>query len=483
MRALAGALLLLAALVPPPATADSLPSLGGSSGGALTAAEEQKIGQQFLKQARRQLTFVHDPEVLEYVRAVGQRAAAQANFHAYPFHFYVIEDRRLNAFAVPGGHIFVHSGLIETADNAAELAGVLAHEVAHITQRHMARQVAAGQRSQLSSLLLVVAGVLAGMQGQGEAAQALVMGAGAYSQQEMLAYSRAHEHEADRLGIQYLADAGFDPEGLPGFLEKLQDWGELQGAAPAPFLSTHPLTRDRVADARSRAAQMGSPSSSTPLGEATFRRIQARLRATTADSPAEAYRHFQERARAEPDRPAARYGLALAAQRTGRTEEAIGLLRELTTDFPESVAYRRALADLLMEAGRPTDAVGALRAALERRPGSPDLRERLGEALLADGQGPAARRTLLELTRDYPGRASAFQALGRAHQRLDQPIEAHRAEAEARWLQGQRTEALEQLRLAARLAREQGSAQLSGIRARIQELKPEAAGEAGDGSG
>jgi len=478
-RALAGVLLLATALLPGTVTGDSLPALGGNSGGSLTAAQERQIGQQFLQQARRELTFVHDPEVLEYVRTIGRRVAAQTDFQAYPFHFYVVQDPSLNAFAVPGGHIFLHSGLIETADSAAEVAGVLAHEVAHITQRHMARQMAASQQSQLSSLLLMAAGILAGMQGQGEAAEALVLGAGAYSQQEMLAYSRAHEHEADRLGIRYLAQAGFDPAGLPGFLEKLQDWAELQGANPVPFLSTHPLTQRRVSDARNRAARLGEDHS-TPLGEATFRRVQARLRATTADSPAAAYRHFQKAVQDHPEREAARYGLALAAHRSGRPDEAASVLRDLIEGSPENVAYRRTLADILLDEGKAGDAAELLRAALDRRPGDPALRERLGEALVAAGKPEKGRAILLELTRDHPARPQAYSALARAYSRLGQPIEAHRTEAEARWLRNQRAEALEQLRLAARLAREQDSPQLTQIRARIRELEP---GESASGQG
>jgi predicted Zn-dependent protease len=473
LRAAARAALvvLLSAAVPAPAPAANLPSLGSQTGGELTATEEVQIGQRFLAQARQQLTFVHDPEVVEFVRLLGHRIATHTDFHAYPFHFYVVKDSRLNAFAVPGGHIFVHSGLIQRADSVAELAGVLAHEVAHITQRHMARQVAASKQSQTSSLLLVAAAVLAGMQGQGEAATALVAGASAYSRQEMLAYSRAHEHEADRLGIQYLAAAGYDPEGLPQFLRQLQSWSQLQGQAPPPYLSTHPLTGDRIADAAGRARRL-SAQGSTPLGEASFARLKARLHAVTAESPDAAYRDFRQRLEADPDDAAARYGLALAAQRSGRPEEAQQAMRRLVADHPEQVAYRRTLGELHLRAGEPAEAEEALRGALERRPEDPELREALGQALLAQGEPARARDLLLELTRDYPERASGHSSLAQAYARLDRPIEAHRAEAEARWIRGQRTEALEQLRVAKRLARERGSDQLAQIEARIQELKP-----------
>lgn len=326
------------ALATAPAPAADLPSLGGNVGGTLSASQERELGQQFLKKAHERLDFLQDPEVVGFVRAVGQRVAAQADFHAYPFHFHVIDDPALNAFAVPGGQIFVHTGLIRTADNVDELAGVLAHEVAHITQRHIARRMAAGKRTQLSSLLLVAAGVLAGAQGQGEAAQALVMGAGAYSQDQMLAYSRDQEREADRLGLRYLAAAGYDPHALASFLGKLRHWSHLQGRSPAPFLSTHPLTGNRIADARARADSLSTPSGE-PLGHTAFGRIQARIRALTAESPESAYRAFRKRLDADPDDSAARYGLAIAANRSGRTAEALDQLRRLSQAHPQEVAF------------------------------------------------------------------------------------------------------------------------------------------------
>ncbi|MEF8792767.1 M48 family metalloprotease [Thiohalorhabdus sp.] len=459
-----------AVALPLPALAE-LPSLGSQTGGELTATQEVEIGQRFLAQARQELTFVHDPEVVAFVRLLGNRVAAQTDFDAYPFQFYVVKDSRLNAFAVPGGHIFVHSGLIERSDSVSELAGVLAHEVAHITQRHMARQVAASKRSQASSLLLVAAAVLAGMQGHGEAATGLVAGASAYSQQEMLAYSRSHEREADRLGVKYLAGAGFNPDGLPRFLQKLQSWSQLQGRAPPPYLSTHPLTGERIADAKGRASQLDN-GSNAPLGETAFARIKARVQAITADSPEKAFQELQERVRSHPEDQAARYGLAIAAGRSGRSQQALDQARALVADHPETVAYRRTLAELYLAEGQTDAAIDEIKAALERRPGNPDLREALGKTLLAQGKAEQARQTLREVTRDFPERPSGYSALANALSRLDRPVEAHRSEAEARWLQGQRTEALEQLRLAKRLARERDSAQLSQIEARIRELEP-----------
>lgn len=453
------------------ATAQDLPALGGDIGGGLTATEEVRIGQQFLEQARKHLEFVEDPEVLEYVRSVGYRITAQANFRAYPFHFYVVKDSSLNAFAVPGGHIFLHSGLVEEADSAAELAGVLAHEVAHITQRHMARQVSAGRKTQTSTLLLVAAGILAGISGQGEAAQGLITGAGAYGQQRMLAFSRTYEREADRLGLQYLARAGFDPQGLVDFLEKLQRWSDLQGRAPPPFLSTHPMTGNRIADVQNRASELRQEGN-TPLGEDTFRRVQVRLEATTSSSPAKTYQRFQEQLSEDPGNEALRYGLALSARRTGRTEEAVSRMESLVADFPETVTYRSALAELYLDAGRTQEAVSEYRAALERHPGSADLREHLGQALLAQGEAEEARKVLLDVTRDYPKRPSAHRALAQAYARLDLPIQAHRTEAEARWLEGERAAAVEQLELAQRLAKEKSSPQLGQIQARLKEIRP-----------
>ncbi|MFB6259680.1 MAG: tetratricopeptide repeat protein, partial [Thiohalorhabdaceae bacterium] len=176
--------------------------------------------------------------------------------------------------------------------------------------------------------------------------------------------------------------------------------------------------------------------------------------------------------RQDPEDEAARYGLALAARRSGRNEEAVEQARKLVANHPETVAYRRTLAELYLAEGQTDAAIEEIEAALERRPDNPELREKLGEALLAQGKAQKARQLLREVTRDFPQRPSAFSALANANSRLDRPVEAHRAEAEARWLQGHRTEALEQLRLAKRLARERDPSQVSRIEARIQEIKP-----------
>lgn len=465
----------------PPVHAE-LPTLGGQHGGTLTATEERQLGERFLRQARAQLRFLEDQEVASFVRHVGRRIVAQTDFRAYPFQFHVVADSRLNAFAVPGGHVFVHTGLIETADSLDELAGVIAHEVAHITQRHIARRMASAQRTQLSTLLLAMAGIAAGMQGQGEAAEALILGAGAYNQQQMLAYSREHEREADRLGIQYLARAGYDPAGLPNFLEKLQDWSQLQGTSPAPYLSTHPLTGERVADAQGRVEQLQGTGEAEPLSEAAFQRIRAKTLALTA-APTEAVTTFRERVADHPDDAPAHYGLAVALARAGHTGEAQRILQGLVSDHPETVAFHRELGELRLRRGDAPGASESFRAALQRHPGDPHLRQRLARALLADDQARAARDMAQQLVREHPQRAAAHQLLASAHDRLGQPIEAHRAEAEARWQQGRRGAALQQLRLAERLARERGSPLLGQIQARIRELEPDRSRSAGDGNG
>lgn len=462
---------LAVALSPAPAAAE-LPTLGGQYSGTLTATEEQELGERFLRQARSQLRFLSDHEVTSFIRHVGRRIVAQTSFRAYPFRFHVVADSRLNAFAVPGGHIFVHTGLIETAESLDELAGVIAHEVAHITQRHIARRMASAQRTQLSTLLLAMAGIAAGMQGQGEAAEALIMGAGAYNQEQMLAYSRDHEREADRLGIQYLARAGYEPEGLPAFLARLQDWSQLQGASAAPYLSTHPLTGERVADAQGRVEQLRGAANIEPVSEAAFQRIRAKTRALTRD-PAEAVAHFRDRVAEDSQDAAGRYGLGVALARAGHTERATEVLRELVSDHPEEVAYRGELGNLLLQNDRPGKAAENFRAGLERHPGDPHLRERLARALLASDQPDEARTMARRLVRDHPRQAEAHRLLAAAYDQLDQPIEAHRAEAEARWHSGRRGAALQQLRLAERLARERNSPLLGQIQARIRELEPD----------
>jgi predicted Zn-dependent protease len=223
---------------------------GGGDFNLISLEEEWQLGQQLAQDITRQISINNDAAVNAYVRGMGQRIVSQspAPFNQLPWNFYVVNDPSINAFAVPGGHVFVHTGLIAAADNASELAGVMAHEISHVVARHSTEQLS--RQYGLSMLASLVLGQDPGVLQQ-IAAQIVAGGA-------LARFSREAEREADQLGIQAMYQAGYNPAGMASMFEELL---EHRGSAPGrveQFFSTHPLTEDRIRDARNRAAQLGN---------------------------------------------------------------------------------------------------------------------------------------------------------------------------------------------------------------------------------
>lgn len=229
-------------------------AFGCGSGGAgdfnlISIEEEWQLGQQLSQDIEKQIKLNNDPAVNAYVRSVGQRIVAQspAPFHQLPWQFHVVDDPAINAFAIPGGHVYVHTGLIANADNASELAGVMAHEISHVVARHSTEQLSRQYG------LSILAGVALG-QNPGQLTQiaAQIVAGGALAR-----FSREAEREADELGIKAMAAAGFNPIGMATMFEELLEHSKGDSGRVAQFFSTHPLTEERVRDARKRAQQIG----------------------------------------------------------------------------------------------------------------------------------------------------------------------------------------------------------------------------------
>jgi predicted Zn-dependent protease len=239
----------------PPAS--QLPDLGDSSQVALTPAQERKIGEQIVRQIRAQGFYLQDPEVNDYLNELGRRLVAASRDTKQDFEFFAVPDPQINAFALPGGYIGVHTGLILLAQNESELASVLAHEISHVTQRHMARMVANQKNSMLLTLAGLALAILASRAGGAngtQGIQAAVAGSQALAMQNQLNFTRENEYEADRIGFSRLVAAGFDPNGAAVFMERLQRGTRFadNGSTPS-YLRTHPITYERIAEAQSRA--------------------------------------------------------------------------------------------------------------------------------------------------------------------------------------------------------------------------------------
>ena len=235
-----------------------LPDIGSPANAVLSKSDEAQIGRMIMLEFHKSGQVIEDPQVTEYINEIGHRIAAQTNEGDHDFTFFVIDDPRINAFALPGGYIGVHTGLLEATRSEDELAGVLAHEIAHVTQRHIARAIHANQRQSLLTTAMMLGALLAGVAGgSGEVIQGAIAVAQGVAVQQQINFTRSNEYEADRIGISALADAGFDPHGMASFFEVMsrQQPADLEMRAPE-FLRTHPVTTARVAEARTRARDL-----------------------------------------------------------------------------------------------------------------------------------------------------------------------------------------------------------------------------------
>ena len=255
----------------------NLPSLGTVAGAELSPADEYALGAQIMRQVRADPTYMSDPETSEYLNRLGYQLVSNANTYTYQFFFFPIRDATLNAFALPGGYIAVHTGTIINAQNESELAGVMGHEIGHVSQRHIARMIEAQKGNMaltIGSMLLAILAARAGGNSGGHAAAAVAMGSQAAMIQSQLNYSRDAEREADRVGLQTLYNAGFDPKGMESFFERLHSSNRFYESAAPAYLSTHPLTVERMADMENRTRSIPPRLHRDSLD---FKLIQARL--------------------------------------------------------------------------------------------------------------------------------------------------------------------------------------------------------------
>jgi beta-barrel assembly-enhancing protease len=450
-----------------------LPSIGDAAGGVLSAEQERRLGEAFMRSVRQHLRVIDDPQVNEYLQSLGYQLVAHSDDQSQEFTFFLVENASINAFAAPGGFIGVHSGLVLAAESESELAAVLAHEIAHVTQRHMARTYEAAGRLNLPMAAAVLAAILIGSR-DGQLGEAAIAAAAAGSAQYQINFTRAHEQEADRIGMQLLARAGFDPFAMPAFFERMQQSSRYYGSVPE-LLRTHPVTSNRIADSTARAEQLTKRQVPDSLA---YHLMQARLQALTEPDPRKAVRLFEERLKAGQYRsePATRYGHALALLAAGRLEDARGHIEELVRQDPDRIGYRIALADVELASGNAAAAQSQYSRTLELYPNNYPLTVHYAEALLRTGNARQALDLLRAYTRARPATAEVHRLTSRAAGQVGELTEAHRAMAEFHYLNGRTDAAIEQLTQALRAATD--FYQSSQIEARLQQLRQEAAQEA-----
>ncbi len=427
----------------------NLPDIGSPADAILNTTEEARIGRMIMRDIRNSGQVVEDPLITEYLNDVGSRIAAQTNDGEHSFTFFAVDDPRINAFALPGGYIGIHTGLLEATRNEDELAGVLAHEVAHVTQRHIARAIHANSRqSLLTTAIMLGAIIVAAAGGSGDAVQgAMAVGQGMAAQQQ-INFTRTNEYEADRVGIAALADAGFDPYGMASFFDVLSRQTTTSPEMRAPeFLRTHPVTTARIAEARARARTYPVIRSddSTGYGIARMRTIVARF-----DTAAEAVAYFEARDY-ENQNQIERYGRAVAYQRAGNHFEALKILEDLLEEDQSVIAYHIGLGQTLVALDQYSDALVIFERALELFPRNVPLVIEYGERLLDLGQPKKAHAMLLDLLNNVPPTPDQVRLIARAASLAGEDAEAYYYLAEYRLMIGDLAGGISYLQQALRL--------------------------------
>ncbi|VAW80877.1 Exported zinc metalloprotease YfgC precursor [hydrothermal vent metagenome] len=377
---------------------NDLPDFGDSSGSLISPAQEMALGKAFMRSIRAQTKLVTDPDIAGYITRLGQRLVANSDTPSYPFTFFVVDNTAVNAFAGPGGYIGIHTGLILTAESESELAGVVAHEIAHVTQRHLLRAYESAQKMSLPTAAAMIAGILLGVAADSpQAGIAAVSAVQAGSIQRQLNFTRANEKEADRIGIQTLSRSGIDPYGMPSFFERLYQSTRLYGNNVPEFLSTHPVTTSRIAESLSRAERYGRSKERTSL---EFQLVRARLQVLNSSKPQAALNIFKTRAKKQSAGPADHYGLALAYWHNEDYAAAKKQLQTLLDDDPDRKIYRISMARLELDSGQTDAALRRFRDTLKLYPGDRIVGQYYISALIQSGQAAEARDQAVKMLRN-----------------------------------------------------------------------------------
>lgn len=448
----------------------ALPDIGDSSQQVISPAQEKALGRAFMNRLRDTTPLVEDPAVTHYISQLGQKLASHSVHPGQNFTFFVVEDPSINAFAAPGGFIGIHSGLILAARNESELAAVIAHEIAHVTQRHLARAYDNASRMSLPTAAAILAAILIGTQNS-EAGQAALMSVQAGSIQQQINFTRGNEEEADRIGMQSLASAGFDPQGMPGFFQRLQQQTRYYGKRPPGFLSTHPVTGDRIAEAYSRIDQLHASPHPDNLN---FYLMQVRLRILIDPDPTRVLNLFEKSGEELHLPPQAKhYGLALALLANHQPQRAYDILQSLHNRDPDRLPYRLALAQALQALNRSTEALELLADTVKLYPENPVGVLNYADMLIAAQKFEPAIELLQNAIRHTPGTATLYASLSRAAGNAGRKALAYQANAENLYLSGRLHAAIGQLEQALKLP-DIDYYQVSRLEARLQTLKREA---------
>ncbi len=463
---------LLLLCLPPCAVSDGLPDLGDVSQAVLNPAQERQIGQQGMMGIRAGHQLLDDAEINDYLNQLGGKLAENSSEPALGFEFFAINDYNVNAFALPGGFIGVNAGLLLTTQSESELAAVLSHEIAHVTQHHTAQMLAGQQGDSLASMAALAVAILAARSNP-QASQAAIVGIQAGSMQRQLNFTRTHEQEADRIGLELLQKSGFNVHAMPEFLDRLQKATRLlEGNAPS-YLRTHPITSDRIADIGNRVNKQ--PYRLVP-DSLNFLLARTKLIVMQKTAP-DAIAYFSDALGSQKhgNPLAQRYGLVCALLRNneiGRAAEELSILvKQAKNDaMTKSNPMMETLSGRVKRAEKnDAGTLAFYRTAVQTFPQHRALVYDYIDLLLNSNQAETAVKLLAEQVTRHPRDTTLYDLQARSYAILGKRFEQHQAQAYSYAWQGNLHAAIEQLEL----AKQAGGSfyQLSMIESDLRELR------------
>lgn len=466
MKLLRPSLLTLACLLASPLPASDLPALGDASSAIVSPEQEHQLGRAWLSLLRGQVSQLRDPQLKDYVETSVYRLVETSQLQDRRLEFVYINSPQLNAFAAPGGIIGVNGGIFLYAQSEAEYASVMAHELAHLSQRHFARGLEAQQRMQIPVMAAMLAGIVAAAAGAGDAGIAAIASTQAAAIQEQRRFSRQNEQEADRIGLLNLEKAGYDPRAMPRMFERLMRQYRYD-AKPPEFLLTHPVTESRIADTRNRAEQFPGRGRENSL---SYELLRARMMLHYEETPGVSAKRFRAMLDEAPQNAAARYGLVLALGKGGRVSEAQETLKPLLDKEPNRIPYNLAQIELDMVGNRLDATESRLQRLLSQFPDNYPLKQARVELLLKQGLYAEAEKALDDILRSRPGDPDIWYQAAETRGQSGNIVGLHQARAEYFALVGDYDQAIEQLDFAKR--RSNGNFQLAArIDARQREMR------------
>ena len=431
----------------PPPNPPDLPDIGSPAAAVLNGTDEYQLGAMVIHQLRQQNAILEDPEITEYLNAVAARLATQTPDGSPHFQFFAVRDDAINAFALPGGFVCVNTGLIIQTHSESELAGVMAHEMAHVTQHHIARQIRAQSQQSLTTAAAMLAAILLGTLGGGggQAIEGGIAAAQGLAVQQQINFTRDNEAEADRVGIGFLAGAGFDTRAMANFFETIGRTEGLAGTYIPAMLQDHPVTSVRIAEARARAAQFGPQKVKESL---SYQLVRERVRVLTAPGDQDIEKYYAAKMKAGSNDLGTRYGEALALMADNHPVEAEKILDKLTQEHDQLTLLHAALGQAQVKAGQTNDGVASLRHAVDLFPRNVPVTVRYAEALMKAGRPAEAHTVLLDLFNNVPPTPEQIRLTALAASAAGDPGDAYFYMGEYQISGGDLQMAVQQLQLA-----------------------------------